>query len=543
MWFRGTAPAVKTGAVTAARVAAAWFHGIAPAVKTGAGTAARVAIAWFHRIAPVVKTGAGTAARITAAWFRGIAPAVKTGAVAAARVTGTGLRKARAAVKTIQWDRFGLLIKNRLKNLFRGETPAEKYGGFAGAGILFLAFFGNIFLLKQPDIGFPLQDLTGRTLVFIQWWEHSLNTGILEDLIDEFERQNPDIRITLDTRSYTEIRELLTGAGDSAGGQNADILGLDPQWLAETAVTERLEPLSRYYKKSEVSGFYTGAETPYGEWGRPLVSFMVPLLYNIDLLAAAGFDRPPKNQADFAAFAKALTGPDRYGFAIALSPEDPRGLYRDILPWIRSSVSFAGTDGELRFGAAEISAAFNFLNGLQKDGSLAPGSFTKTGKDRVGEFMEGRVAMLIASMADTRPLHDAGFNYGITTIPLRNAYTGKPLYALDQWYMGISRNTRYKEDALLFIDFLAGQAPVLSEHSGSIPWNDNTGGSYTGEYPLLSKAYDIYYTGETRTEYAEGWKTSLFEKIMTEELRLMLEAGQNPEDTAKNIQRRLEAGN
>jgi multiple sugar transport system substrate-binding protein len=389
-------------------------------------------------------------------------------------------------------------------------------------------------------MGFPLQGITDKTLVFTQWWEHSLDTGILEGLIDEFEKQNPDIRVTLDTRPYTEIREFLTGTNDSIRGQSADILGLDPRWFGEPAVTERLEALSRYYKKKEnPGGFYTDAETPYGEWGRPLVSFMMPLFYNIDLLEAAGFDRPPKNQADFAAFAKALTGADRYGFAIALSPEDPQGLYRDILPWMRSSVSFANPDGEGRPGAAEISAVLDFLNGLRKDGSLAPDSFTKTGKDRIGEFMEGRVAMLIASMADARLLRDAGFNCGITTIPLRDAYAGKPLYVLDQWYVGISRNTRYKDEAFLFIGFLAEQASILSEHSGSIPWNSNTGNSYTGEYPLLSKAYDIYYTGETRMEYAEKWKTSLFEKVMTEELRLMFEAGRSPEDTAKNIQRRL----
>jgi multiple sugar transport system substrate-binding protein len=425
----------------------------------------------------------------------------------------------------------------------RSRFRADRYSGLAGAAILLIFLLANILLIKQADMDFPLQKFLNRTLVFTQWWEHSLDAGILEGLIDDFERQNPDIRVTLDTRPYAEIRELLTGTGDSADARGADILGLDPRWFAEPAVTRRLEPLSRYYRKDESSGgFYAAAEIPYGEWGRPLVSFVMPLFYNIDLLEAAGFDRPPKNQADFAAAAKAVTGAGRFGFALALSPEDPRGLYRDILPWIRPSLSFADSDREARLDAAEISDALDFLNGLQKDGSLAPGSFTKTGKDRVAEFMEGRVAMLIASMTDARPIRDAGFNCGITTIPLRDAHDGKPLYALDQWYVGISRNTRHKEDALLFINFLAGKAPALSEHSGSIPWNGNTGDTYTGEYPLLAKAYEIYYTGESRTEYAEGWKTSLFEKIMTEELRLMLEAGQSPGDTAKNIQLRLEAG-
>jgi multiple sugar transport system substrate-binding protein len=477
--------------------------------------------------------------------LRKAVPAVKGRAIRAGarlrRAVPTVRDRAIAAGRTfraIPWNNLGPLIKNRLRKFSREEIPADRYRRFAGAGVLLALFLVNIFLLKQPDMRLSLQGITERTLVFTQWWETSLDTGVLEDLIGEFERQNPDIRVTLDTRSYTEVRGLLTGTDNAADGRTTDILGLDPLWLGKAAVTERLEPLPRYGKKNESSGgFYTVGEIPYEEWGRPLVSFMMPLFYNIDLLEKAGFDRPPKDQAGFAAFAKAVTGPDRYGFAIALSPEDPQGLYRDILPWIRSSVSSADWD-EGPFSMAEITAALSLLSGLQKDGSLAPGSFTKTGKDRIREFMAGRIAMLIASMADVRLLRNAGFNCGITAIPLRDAYDGKPLYALDQWYAGISRNSRYKDEALLFIDFLAGQTSVLSEHSGAIPWNSTTH-SYAGEYPLLSKVYDIYYTGETRADHAEGWQSSLFEKVMTEELRLMLEGGRSPEDTAKAIQRRL----
>jgi multiple sugar transport system substrate-binding protein len=496
-----------------------------------------VAGAWFGRAGSAVRTSAIAAWQEAGRQFRKIWPAIKTGAAMAGRV-----------FRAIPWDSLGLLIKNRLKNFLRGEIPADRYRLFTGVGVLLVLFLVNISLLKQPDKRLSLQGITDRTLVFTQWWEPSLDTGVLEGLIGEFERQNPDIHIMLDTRSYTDVRGLLSGTDNAADGQAPDILGLDPLWLGETAVTERLEPLPRHYKKSESSGnFYAGGEIPYGEWGRPLVSFMMPLLYNVDLLEKAGFDRPPKDQADFTAFAKAVTEADRYGFAIALSPEDPRGLYRDILPWIRSSVSFADWDGEDQFNTAAIRAALDLLNGLQKNGSLAPGSFTKTGKDRIEEFMAGRVAMLIASMTDSRLLRDAGFNCGITAIPLRDAYSGKPLYALEQWYVGISRDTRYKEEALLFIGFLSEQASVLCGYSGAIPWNSNTGGyadgSYAGEYPLLSKAYDIYYTGETRTDYVEGWQSSLFETVMTEELRLMLEGSRSPEDTAKAIQRRLEAGN
>jgi multiple sugar transport system substrate-binding protein len=271
---------------------------------------------------------------------------------------------------------------------------------------------------------------------------------------------------------------------------------------------------------------------------------MMPLFYNIDLLAAAGFDRPPKNQADFTAFAKAATdaATGHYGFALALSPEDPQGLYRDIFSWIRASGAFANWDEKPAFNTPAIGETLNFLKELQKAGSLAPGSFSKTGKERLEEFREGRIAMIIASMADTRQLRTAGFNCGITTIPPAASYIGKPLYALDHWYAGISRNSRRKDDALIFIGFLAEKASLLADSSGAIPWNSNTGDTYAGADPLLSKAYDIYQAGETQAEFAEGRETSLFEEKMTEELRMMFEAGRTPEATAKALQQHWEAG-
>jgi multiple sugar transport system substrate-binding protein len=449
-------------------------------------------------------------------------------------------------LKTIRRGGFWLSAGRRLivfpQNGIRNEIPPERYRSFAGTAVLLVCFSVNIVMAGQADMRFPLKAAMNKNLVFTQWWEHDADTGILKSLIDEFSGQNPNIRVTLDTRPYTAIRELLFQAGDSPAAANmGDILGLDPRWFGEPAVTERLEPLSRYWNEDSGGVPYGGGD-PDEEWGIPLVSFMSPLFYNIDLLEEAGFDRPPKNQADFAAAAAVISaGGGRYGFGIGLSPEDPRGLYRDILPWISYPAPFVDGDSLSRFSAAELTQALEFLDKLRREGSLTPGSFAKTGKDRIGEFGAGRTAMIFASMADAHPLRSAGLRIGVTSVPLRESYTGKPLYTLDRWYAGISQNSKYKDEALLFIRFLAGRSAALSAYWGAVPWDGVSGSGGAEGDPLLSKARDIYNAGEARPEYS-GWQTSLFEQVMAEELRRMLESGQSPQDTAANIQQRLEAG-
>jgi multiple sugar transport system substrate-binding protein len=168
--------------------------------------------------------------------------------------------------------------------------------------------------------------------VFSQWWQNELEANTLQTFIADFEKANPNISVSLDTRSYTE----LAGVALAAPPLVADIIAIDPQWFYELLRYNQLEPLNVYREAQtpdEAEKFsLTDTDNEYDNWGVPLVSFMAPLFYNINVLRQAGFDRPPKTWSEILSYAKAISNPaeSKFGLALALSPDYPQGIALDI---------------------------------------------------------------------------------------------------------------------------------------------------------------------------------------------------------------------
>jgi ABC-type glycerol-3-phosphate transport system substrate-binding protein len=303
---------------------------------------------------------------------------------------------------------------------------------------------------------------------------------IVNALIQEFEEQNPDLRI----QEITQEAE-----GDDGG---ADIVFFDDSGFSSLMNALALASLAPYN--------YTGTQA--GQWALPLVSFMDIFIYNIDILQAANLDRPPKTRAEFLAAAKAVVEnnpapPEQepvFAFALGLSPADPAALRRDFYPWVWIN------GGEIRLGSAEpalprtVTDAIAFLGRLNSEELLAPGTFEKTGAQRLREFAEGKIAMLTASARDIPFLRNNahGITLGITALPA--VTQGKTRVGLSSIYAGMSSDCALPDEAWKFLAFFAGKRHVLSETLGAVPGSfpDVFAGEYIAEDPLCSKAWDIF---------------------------------------------------
>lgn len=375
-------------------------------------------------------------------------------------------------------------------------------------------------------------------LFFTQWWEEEMETDSLRALIREFEERRPDITIVLDTRPYSEIRDqLVYKKGGDEAAFSPDILGLDPSWLYELVESGFLENLDGYQGKSAEDTSLSPS------WALPVADTMDVLFYNIDILQAAGFDRPPKDRETFSRIARAVTNAaqDRYGLTLALGAENPQAVYTDFFPWFWAGGIPLFQEGQIRYDTPQGIDTLEFLADLYRNDLVVPGSFVKKTVEKREEFISGKAAMMIGSASDISTCQERGLHFGVTTVPGPASYIGKPVFGLRGWYAGLNRESKYKAEAWDFLCFLTEKRFQISKAARAVP-GGRTAEDYINTDPLYSKIYDIYEIGEALEEFTRVPKMRDTENIFREALYRLLEEGQSSTAAARAIQQALEKG-
>ena len=323
-------------------------------------------------------------------------------------------------------------------------------------------------IFKTPDV--PKR--TGITVS--RRCEDLFGKDTVAALIDEFEELFPDLRI-------------LEAASTGTAGGEADIIFFEDSEIAELTAASALAPLNPYIH-SEAQG---------GQWAIPLVSFMDLFFYNIDILEAAGRDRPPKTRADLLAAARAVAErKTAYPLALGLSQADPLALRRGLYPWIWADGEIEAanaTSSHLTLSKASVDIV-DFFGQLSREGLLAPGTFENTSAQRLEEFAGGKIAMLAASSRDIAWLryNARDLNLGVTAMP--QAAQGRNRLGLSGIYAGISGGCALPDEAWTFLAFIAGKSQVLAEALGAVPGGFTKAfpGDYAANDALYSKAWDIF---------------------------------------------------
>ena len=365
-----------------------------------------------------------------------------------------------------------------------------------------------------------------------------------EILIRDFEEKNPELKIVLlDSPDEREPDILIFDEGDYSGLAAAgDLVSLEPYFNHERNL-HHFASNQRFESPDEIR------KVDMELFAVPLVSFMDLLFYNIELLAASGFDRPPKTRDEFLAFVKAVSGRNAAGAVSSLNIQDRRSVSRDIFSWIWASGNdFWPNDSSAAAQKPVINNRLTIrditflgrLFGKEASGSV---SYSITGEQRLEEFAQGKIALMIASTGAIPYLREKmGDNtFGITTIP-DSGSGGKYNLNLYGFYTGINTNCAYPDEAWIFLSFLAEQIPHLCAKLNAVP--GIVSGFFSGDFdymkddPFYSKARDIFELSEIVHGFSKTTKAGEFEKIVLEEMQEFFQSGRTPEQTAAAIQRR-----
>jgi multiple sugar transport system substrate-binding protein len=154
---------------------------------------------------------------------------------------------------------------------------------------------------------------------------------VVAQLLPEFERANPGIKIRVQQLPWTAAHEKLLTA--FAGDATPDLCQLGNTWIPELVALNALEPLDRYVAASPIvdaDDYFTGiwdTNRVDGKlYGVPWYVDTRLMFYRRDLLRHAGFSSPPRSWQEWAQMLAAIekqAAPDRYGILLPLNEFEP----------------------------------------------------------------------------------------------------------------------------------------------------------------------------------------------------------------------------
>ncbi|MGC3954884.1 MAG: sugar ABC transporter substrate-binding protein [Propionicimonas sp.] len=377
----------------------------------------------------------------------------------------------------------------------------------------------------EPKPSGPASEAGGDvTIEFMQWWEGELPDGVLKGLVDEFEKANPGIKVEILSGPFASIKDQIVAG--AASGTLPDVMGLDTKWVNDFAKQGAIVNLTDLMKEVGYDDSQLAAQVKVdgATVMVPVVNFAYPLFANTDLLTKAGVSKVPTTRAEFLdATKKVAAGGSAAGFVTALGLEKPNGVGIDIMPWVwASGGSMLDANGGPNVNNPEVSSAISFIKEMWDAGVISPGALTMKEQDKVEEFTNGRVALMISSLAHINLIrkNNPDLNFEVAPVPVVEGFTGEPGVRYGAWGIGVAKNSQHPKEAWKLIEFLMSKDAnaKLASAAHAFPGNSQVQPDFSAEDPLFQKAFDIWKAGHPVDEFggqpqAEGLQRSLDEQL------------------------------
>lgn len=345
------------------------------------------------------------------------------------------------------------------------------------------------------------------TLEFAQWWEPELPEGFFRQLMDDFEAENPDITVELLSGPYASTKEqVIAGA---AAGTSSDVVGLDGAWVSDLTQQGSIADLSALMDEAGYDQDQLASQIQIDGTTRmiPVVNFVYPMFTNDDLLEQAGVPEPPSTREEFAEAAAAISALDENtsGWVLPLSLEAPNGIQNDVMSWVWASGGTMLADGRPDVTNDDVASAVEFIKGMYDEGSIAPGALTMKEQDKVEEFTNGRVGMMIDSLAHINLIRENNpdLPFSISAIPAEDGFDGERGIPYASWGIGISESTEHPEEAFKLVEFLMSEETnaQLASAAFAFPGNTTATPDFVEDDELFGTAFEIYQDGYPANEF------------------------------------------
>jgi multiple sugar transport system substrate-binding protein len=313
--------------------------------------------------------------------------------------------------------------------------------------------------------------------VTLRFWGMGREGEVVAELMAEFHRENPLIRVQVQQIPWTAAHEKLLTA--YVGGAIPDVAQLGNTWIAEFAAIRALEPLDSLIARSAdlgrpdyFPGIWNTNIVDDTTWGVPWYVDTRVIFYRTDLLRAAGYETMPETWAGWLEAMQAIKRLDPTRFAIFLPTNEwaQPALFglQNGSPLLRDG----GTRGA--FSDPAFREAFEFYLGMYRSG-LAPPMGHHDVANPYQEFGRGFFAMWITgpwNLGEFRRRLPADQQDNWSTAPMpgpTGAASGLSLAGGAS--LVLFRGARHRDAAWKLIEFLSRseQQQRFYELTGSLP--------------------------------------------------------------------------
>ena len=293
------------------------------------------------------------------------------------------------------------------------------------------------------------QNTDGVKSIRFASWDNSKDLEEQQKLVDKFNEDHKDIKVTLEAYGSDFDTKIAAGMGSK---DTPDVMYM---WNYP-AYYEGLEPLDSYiekegqaYKDNFYETLWSYNEMGDAVYGIPVGFTTHVLYYNKDIFDAAGVAYPTDSWTfkDLEEAAGKLTDPGKNitGFGFKRVP-DPYDF--EMFLW-SNGTALSDDSGNLKdyVNSDPSVQVFTTFQNMEKEGVAVA-----TDKDGTDEMLAGKIAMYINGSWPISSFNDANLNYGVVEIPMFKE--GSPSVSiLSSSGLAMAKDSKNKEAAWEFIKY------------------------------------------------------------------------------------------
>ena len=267
---------------------------------------------------------------------------------------------------------------------------------------------------------------TASNAVEIEYWQYFFDARVtaMEQLIENFEAENPDITVKMTTFPYADYRTKVAAA--IPAGEGPDVVQLFYGWLTDYIDAELIQPLPEAeFPAADIDASFfpmVQAMKVDGQYyALPTAVRSLALFYNERLFEEAGIDGPPATLDELVEDAKKLTKKDgagnitQVGLTTGMTAQDHH-WFREVLIRQFGGEPYKDNYRTVNYNTEAGLKALQYYADLEKTHEVTSSGFMD---EPQAAFKAGRAGMhidgsfRIGSLADIR-----GLKWGVAELPV-----------------------------------------------------------------------------------------------------------------------------